>query len=87
LAPRGQELCKTTVKLLLLKAGSARTEDALKRSTLTNYLMDGHSWGSGGFVYSGTASSWQQVERALREQQAVHADGCLHIRAVVEELE
>jgi hypothetical protein len=59
----------------------------LKRSTLTGYMMDGHSWGSGGFVCSGTASSWQQVEHALREKQAVHADGCLHIRAVVKKLE
>jgi hypothetical protein len=87
LEERGRELCKTTFRLWLLKAGSTRTEDALKRTTLSGYMMAGHSWGTGGFVYSGTANSWQRVERALREQQAVHADGCLHIKAAVKKLE
>jgi hypothetical protein len=85
--PRGQELCKTTFRLLLLKAGSTKAEDAVNKSTITKYMRGSDDWGTVGFVCSDTASSWQQVERALREKQAVRADSCLHIKAVVAELE
>jgi hypothetical protein len=84
---RSQELCKATVKLLLLKAGSTTAKDALRKSEITGYLMDSTVWGSGGVVYSAVTSSWQQVEQALRERQAVHADGCLHLAAIVTSLE
>jgi hypothetical protein len=87
LDPRGRELCKATYKLWLLKAGSSRTEDALKKSTHSRHMMSRQGWGNEDLVCSGAASSWPQVERALRAKQAVHADGCLHIQAVVSELE
>jgi hypothetical protein len=87
LDPRCRELCKATYKLWLLRAGSSRTEDALKKSTLSRHMMGRQGWGLEDLVCSGAASSWQQVERGLRVKQAVHADGCLHIKAVVSELE
>jgi hypothetical protein len=83
----GQELCKTTFELWLLKAGSDRAGDALNESTIMGYMRGRHGCGVEGFVNYDTASSWQQVERALREQQAVHAGGCLHIRAAVKKLQ
>jgi hypothetical protein len=87
LKPRNREMCNATFKLWLLKAGSSTAEDAVEEDTITAYFRGKSSWGSAGFVYMDPASSWQQVERALREKQAVHADGCLHIRAVVKKLE
>jgi hypothetical protein len=87
LQPNGRELCKATFKLWLLRSGSTRTEDAVNKSTIVGYLRGKQGWGCPDFVYCGTASSWQQVERALFEQGAVHADGCLHIRVVVKKLD
>jgi hypothetical protein len=87
LKARGLELCQLTFGMWLLRAGSTTAEGAVVKSNITGYMRGKQGWGSTEFVYSGAASSWQQVERALREQQAVHADGCLQLRAVVEKLE
>jgi hypothetical protein len=37
-------------------------------------------------VYTGRVSTWQDVEQRLRSDDVVHADGCLHIKAMVSKL-
>jgi hypothetical protein len=81
-----KHLCKVVCEVFLMHAGSMDPEDAVTCATIDSHIGRGTESGHADFVYSGRTITWQDVEQRLRADDVVHADGCLHIRAVVSKL-
>ena len=66
---------------LMLMAG--KTEGSPMVRVVKNSIPSGCGHGRTDFFGCGTLKSWEEAEQKLRELSLVHADGCLHLRAII----